>query len=538
MTRKRLFVDMDGTLSQFNKVYMYLEALFEKGFFLDQPPELNLIEALRFIIANHPEVEVFVTPAVVDSEYCKAEKNAWLDKYLPELDNDHRIFYDVNHDLNDYIPSGLTDRDYVLDDYNRNLNTVLEHESNAIKAVNDLNDTYVLESPKPYAWLGPIIRVDQDPVIITGDILEHMGFDRDVDRECDALNIIPIYSSDPTSNEIIALTTEDPYYLTVNIESEPLDIHDSCCASFGDALKYVMAKRKPDLLLEADFRAFHITNSTGDESLLLPGWQVTGLSFNLDLTPRQMTGVVSDHVMDLIKQELHNASIPIFGRIEWCTKDNIKLGRFYRNPLELAIVYHNLQSDHRITWLDLDRYIKTPLSENMDIEKDTDPHEWVMTDDDCLQHRKLIGNRDANDSFELCQIVSTSPDTYAVCCGSISNLENYPKDELLDYLNYFGFESFEQFLENGGRTSEGKINYGLIAEMIFESDFTDYITSATNLTYDQAIDEIYAITGNEEVLSHKDLSLPSLSDLLFDAKNITNPDIDKDTDITHNHEKE
>lgn len=70
----RLFIDMDGTLAKFQTVDT-LEKLYEKGYFYNLPPNENVVEAIRNIINNHPEKEVYILSAVLsDSKYAKAEK--------------------------------------------------------------------------------------------------------------------------------------------------------------------------------------------------------------------------------------------------------------------------------------------------------------------------------------------------------------------------------------------------------------------------------------------------------------------------------
>lgn len=55
MTDKiRIFVDMDGTLARFHDENLYLERMFEKGFFRDLKPFSNAVDAIKRIIDNHP----------------------------------------------------------------------------------------------------------------------------------------------------------------------------------------------------------------------------------------------------------------------------------------------------------------------------------------------------------------------------------------------------------------------------------------------------------------------------------------------------
>ena len=90
--RQRLFVDMDGTLAEFKKTE-YLEQLYEQGYFLNLKPQQNVIEAVKKLMAENPDKEIYLMSSVLsDSHYALAEKNAWLDRYLPEIDRLNRIF--------------------------------------------------------------------------------------------------------------------------------------------------------------------------------------------------------------------------------------------------------------------------------------------------------------------------------------------------------------------------------------------------------------------------------------------------------------
>lgn len=119
--KPRLFVDMDGTLAVFKKIDT-LETLYERNYFLTLEPQMNVVNAVRNIIENNTDIEVFILSAVLsDSKYALAEKNDWLDRYLPEIDMQHRIFPPCGEDKKDYIPMGVRPNDCLLDDYTKNL---------------------------------------------------------------------------------------------------------------------------------------------------------------------------------------------------------------------------------------------------------------------------------------------------------------------------------------------------------------------------------------------------------------------------------
>lgn len=138
--RKRLFVDMDGTLAVFQKLDT-LEALYEQGYFLSLPPIDNVLNAVKNIIANNPEIDVHILSAVLsDSKFALEEKNEWLDRHLPELPKENRIFTVCGEDKKEAIIGGVTENDYLLDDYTKNL-TLWSPPGQGIKLLNGINHT-------------------------------------------------------------------------------------------------------------------------------------------------------------------------------------------------------------------------------------------------------------------------------------------------------------------------------------------------------------------------------------------------------------
>ena len=149
MLSKRLFVDMDGTLAKFKKVDE-LEELYEKGYFVKLMPQRNVVNAIREIVLMGRDLDVFILSAFLsDSSYALEEKNEWIEKYLPEIDREHRLFIPCGLDKREFI-GNLSREDILLDDYTLNLNSwsVL---GKGIKLVNDINDTHK-------SWDGPRIN--------------------------------------------------------------------------------------------------------------------------------------------------------------------------------------------------------------------------------------------------------------------------------------------------------------------------------------------------------------------------------------------
>ena len=184
MTKKRLLVDMDGTLARFHDEANYLECMYEKDFFSKLKPFENILEAIRIFIKEHSDVEIFICSAAVQSPYCCDDKNDWLDRYLPEIPPEQRLYTSIGKSKAAYLPGGVSKNDYLLDDYNRGLYQFMHSGGNAIKCHNNINQkgTGLYGGERGYMWDGPIIHVSDSPSLIVAELEQLMGLDRSLDR--------------------------------------------------------------------------------------------------------------------------------------------------------------------------------------------------------------------------------------------------------------------------------------------------------------------------------------------------------------------
>lgn len=162
--KPRLFVDMDGTLAVFKSVDC-LETLYEKGYFETLQPIPNTIQAVKKILDTAPDIDVYILSSVLsDSPYAEAEKNRWLDKYLPEIPPEKRLFPPCGTDKKEYIPDGIKETDHLLDDYTKNL-SLWQPPGIGIKLLNGINHTHE-------TWQEDTIWYKKDAEIIVNNILD------------------------------------------------------------------------------------------------------------------------------------------------------------------------------------------------------------------------------------------------------------------------------------------------------------------------------------------------------------------------------
>lgn len=165
--KKRLFVDMDGTLAKWEDV-PYFERLLEEGYFLERPPLQNVVDAVH-ILQQRPDVEVFILSACLkESLYAEAEKNAWLDRYLPEIDAAHRLFPAFGEDKATAIEGGIRQSDFLLDDYSQNL-FLFDPPATGIKLLNGINHTHE-------SWDKSALSFHKDAQELANDVYAIMDY--------------------------------------------------------------------------------------------------------------------------------------------------------------------------------------------------------------------------------------------------------------------------------------------------------------------------------------------------------------------------
>lgn len=165
--RPRLFVDMDGTLAEWRNIKITFEeeedtspakimekldeVLYLPGYYKTLRPYTSVVSAVKNIIQKG-NIEVFTLSCVKEDKNGvspKQDKDDWLDRYLPEIDKEHRIFVPDGKNKTEYIPGGLRHTDSLLDDYTKNLRDWDEAldkigllpKGKAIKLLNDVNES-------------------------------------------------------------------------------------------------------------------------------------------------------------------------------------------------------------------------------------------------------------------------------------------------------------------------------------------------------------------------------------------------------------
>lgn len=172
MSKKRLFVDLDGTLATWNEV-AYFEMLLEEGYFRNLAPYGIVVNAVREIELARHDIEVYINSAyLTESDYALPEKKAWVDRYIHEIPHERRIFTPSGTKKSDAVrrfTGTFTHDDYLLDDYSVNLHSWVADGGQGIKLLNGINGTNG-------SWKGPTVsRMAPNGHLLAMDILSHIN---------------------------------------------------------------------------------------------------------------------------------------------------------------------------------------------------------------------------------------------------------------------------------------------------------------------------------------------------------------------------
>lgn len=158
----KIFFDMDGVLAKWQ--WVGPDTLALPGYFKGLTPDESAIGAAK-ILSVSISTEMYVLSAVMN-DVAKAEKGEWLDKYVPFIPKQNRVFVPYGTDKSNIISKKETDLCVLVDDFNQNL---FQWRGLPIKYMNGVNGS----SGK---WDGFTVSHDSKPAIIATSILAFAGW--------------------------------------------------------------------------------------------------------------------------------------------------------------------------------------------------------------------------------------------------------------------------------------------------------------------------------------------------------------------------
>lgn len=134
-----VFVDMDGVIAKYNPNTPKL--MYDENFFLTRPAQSEMIDAVKMMIEQC--LNIYILSSVIDSPYCVSEKNLWLDRHLPEINYNNRIYVPYGISKSTYIENKVDLDDSInilIDDHTKNIVEWVVPNALPIKFINEIND--------------------------------------------------------------------------------------------------------------------------------------------------------------------------------------------------------------------------------------------------------------------------------------------------------------------------------------------------------------------------------------------------------------
>lgn len=137
---KRVYFDLDGTLAEW-KTTATMQELQQKNYFFFLKP--TKLARLANCLAKRNEIEVMILSQYLTGTPALKDKNRWCDLYIPNIDQEHRIFVPCGDGKAEVIQKSLgrplNKEDILIDDYSKNLMEWSAAGGTAIKWLNGIN---------------------------------------------------------------------------------------------------------------------------------------------------------------------------------------------------------------------------------------------------------------------------------------------------------------------------------------------------------------------------------------------------------------
>ena len=159
----KVIFDIDGTLAQF--LLVGPDVWSKEGYAETLPVMQNMVGAAK-ILAKH--ASIYSASAAIDKPWSIPNKGAWLDREVPEIKKENRVYTKYGEDKSAIIGQAIDIEpgDVFIDDYTPNLIDMQKAfpSLTCVKVLNGINDTNK-------TWKGARISADSSPEAIAMQIL-------------------------------------------------------------------------------------------------------------------------------------------------------------------------------------------------------------------------------------------------------------------------------------------------------------------------------------------------------------------------------
>lgn len=147
MNKKNLFIDMDGTVAEWNN-QASLDEVSTAGYFRERIPMWTVIRAIEML---KNKFNLIICSAALQDDHSVDDKKHWLSQYMPFVDLNQAIFvpygtskYKSLEKAMESMDMSINDGDIFIDDFTKNLLDMRQMSGGKIipvKLCNGINDT-------------------------------------------------------------------------------------------------------------------------------------------------------------------------------------------------------------------------------------------------------------------------------------------------------------------------------------------------------------------------------------------------------------
>lgn len=137
----QFYFDMDGTVSEWRPTST-IEDLYSEGYFLSLAPCEEIIDAAKALSLAGESVFV-LSCYLSDSKYALEEKQTWIDKHMPFIKDENRLFIPYGQSKTQYMQTHfkIGIECVLVDDYSVNLHEWASAGGIGVKVLNGINGT-------------------------------------------------------------------------------------------------------------------------------------------------------------------------------------------------------------------------------------------------------------------------------------------------------------------------------------------------------------------------------------------------------------
>ena len=125
------------------------DVLIEMGYrdrFVIENGPTEFVKPIREFVAKH-RGRAFILSSYMDGCQALAEKQEWVDEYIPEIDRAHRLFVPCGESKAEYVKEyfgipALTEAMVLFDDFSKNLHLWKAAGGRGIKCFNGINGNH------------------------------------------------------------------------------------------------------------------------------------------------------------------------------------------------------------------------------------------------------------------------------------------------------------------------------------------------------------------------------------------------------------